>query len=76
MTSSAIKKQVEGYLPMLSRKQQELVLDMIKGLLNVDSDSQRISKKQYNKEIDAAVSRIDKGAKVSHKDALKALSKW
>jgi hypothetical protein len=30
MTSSAIKKQIDTYLPLLSAKQQVLVLEMIK----------------------------------------------
>ena len=34
------------------------------------------TKKQYNKELDEAVARIEKGNFVSHKDALKELSKW
>jgi hypothetical protein len=76
MTATAIKKQVDNYLPLLSNKQQTLVLEMIKSFLNVDSDLTRISRKQYNKELDEAVSRMDKGNSVSHKDALKELSKW
>ena len=76
MTRTAIKKQVEEFLPMLSIKQQTLVLDMIKGLLNVDNNNERISSNQYNKEIDGAVSRIENGNFVSHKDALKEISKW
>ena len=51
MTSTAIKKQVDSYLPLLTSKQQSLVLEMIKTFLNVDSDTKRITKKQYNKEI-------------------------
>jgi len=74
MTATAIKKQVDNYLPLLSEKQQTLVLDMIKGLLNVDKDSKRISRKQYNKELNEAVGRIEKGNSVSHKDAFKELS--
>ena len=35
----------------------------------------RISKKQYNKEIDEAVARIEKGHFVTHEDALKELAK-
>ena len=50
MTSIAIKKQVDSYLPLLTSKQQNLVLEMIKTFLNVDSDTKRITKKQYNKE--------------------------
>jgi hypothetical protein len=76
MTATAIKKQVDNYLPLLSAKQQTLVLEMIKTLLNVDKDVKRITRKQYNKEIDDAVARIEKGNSVSHKDALKELSKW
>lgn len=76
MTATAIKEQVDNYLPLLSAKQQTLVLEMIKTLLNVDNDAKRITRKQYNKEINDAVTRIEKGNSVSHKDALKELSKW
>lgn len=76
MTAIAIKKQVDNYLPLLSDKQQALVLEMIKSFLNVDKDTKRISRKQYNKELDDAVSRIEKGNFVTHKDAIKELSKW
>lgn len=76
MTATAIKKQVDNYLPLLSAKQQTLVLEMIKSLLQVDKDTNRITRKQYNKEINDAVGRIEKGNSVSHKDALKELSKW
>ena len=76
MTAIAIKKQVDNYLPLLSAKQQTLVLEMIKSFLNVDNDVKRISKKQYNKELNEAVSRIEKGNFVNHKDVLKELSKW
>lgn len=76
MTTTAIKKQVNNYLPLLSAKQQALVLEMIKSFLNVDSSTKRISRKQYNQEIKDAVERIEKGNSVSHKGALKELSKW
>jgi vacuolar-type H+-ATPase subunit D/Vma8 len=76
MTAIAIKKQVDNYLPLLSAKQQTLILEMIKSFLNVDKDTKRISRKQYNKELDDAVSRIEKGNFVTHKDAIKELSKW
>jgi hypothetical protein len=76
MTATAIKRQVDNYLPLLSNKQQTLVLEMIKSFLNVDKDVTRISRKQYNKELNEAVARMDKGNSVSHKDALKELSKW
>ncbi len=76
MTTAAIKKQFDGYLPLLTVKQQELLLEMVKSFLNVDAGTKRISKKQYNKEIDAAVKRIEKGEFITHEDAVKELSKW
>lgn len=76
MTTASIKKQVDNYLPLLSAKQQTLVLEMIKSLLNVDKDVKRISRKQYNKEVNEAVNRIEKGTSMNHKEAMKALSKW
>ena len=76
MTATAIKKQFDGYLPLLSDKQRTLLLEMVKSFLNVDSNTKRITKKQYNKEINEAVARIEKGNSVSHKDALKELSQW
>lgn len=73
---TAIKKQFGGYLPLLSNKQQVLLLEMVKSFLNVDKDEKRITRKQYNKEITDAAARIEKGNFVKHKDALKELSKW
>lgn len=74
MTSTTLKKQFDGYLPLLSSKQQALVLDMVKSLLNIDNDVKRITRKQYNKEIDEAVNRVEEGNFVTHEDALKELS--
>ncbi|MHA8074028.1 hypothetical protein ACRZ9O_05815 [Aquirufa sp. HETE-40SA] len=75
MTTSAIKKQVDNYLPLLPKGQQSLVLEVIKSLIEEVSSSDRIDKTQYNKEIDAAVARMDAGDFISHKDALDELSK-
>ena len=75
MTTSAIKKQVDNYLPLLPKGQQSLVLEVIKSLIEEVSSSDRIEKTQYNKEIDAAVARMDAGDFISHKDALDELSK-
>jgi hypothetical protein len=76
MNTAAFKKEVDTYLPLLSEKQQVLVLEMIKGLLQVDSNAQRISKEQYNQEILDAVARVESGDFVDHQEALKRLSKW
>jgi hypothetical protein len=76
MTATAIKKQVDNYLPLLTIKQQELVLDMIKNLLHLDTEAKKITKKQYNKELKQASDRIEKGDLISHQDALNEISNW
>jgi hypothetical protein len=75
MTTSAIKKQVDNYLPLLPKGQQSLVLEVIKSLYEEVSSSDRIDKTQYNKEIDASVARMDAGDFISHENALDELSK-
>ncbi len=76
MTTIKIKKQFDTYLPLLTIKQQELLLDMVKNILNVAATEKRISRKQYNKELDEAEARIDKGKYTTHEQAVKKLSKW
>ena len=75
MNTNTIKKQFDEYLPLLSDKQQTLLLEMVKRFLNVDKDAKRITRKTYNKEIEEAVARIEDGNFVTHEDALKELSK-
>jgi len=75
MTSPSIKKQFDEYLPLLSNKQQALVLDMVKSLLNIDNDVKRITRKQYNKELAEAVDRVEDGNFVTQEETKKELSK-
>jgi len=75
MTSTTIKKQFDEYLPLLSNKQQALLLEMVKSFLNIDKDVKPITRKQYNKELDEAVDRVENGDFVTHEDAIKELSK-
>ncbi|MFI5148385.1 MAG: hypothetical protein ACHQRM_01550 [Bacteroidia bacterium] len=61
MKTAAIKKELNVYIPMLSVRQQEIILSMIKNILNVDPKEKRLTRAQYNKELMAAEKRIDKG---------------
>lgn len=76
MTAASIKKQFDGYLSLLTVKQQIMLLEMVKSFIDVEKGTKRISKKQYNKELNEPVERIGKGNFVKHKDAIKELSKW
>lgn len=76
MTASAIKKQIDNYLPLLTIQQQELLLQMAKSLLHVETKEQRISVKQYNKELAVAEKQIAQGKYTSQADLEKESEKW
>lgn len=76
MTATAIKKQIDNYLPLLTIQQQELLLQMAKSLLHVETKEQRISVKQYNKELALAEKQIAQGKFTSQADIEKESEKW
>jgi len=76
MTSVAIKKQITTYLPLLTVKQQELVLDMVKNILQIDNSEQRISVKQYNKELLESEQQIKKGKSITQFNLEKESDLW
>ena len=76
MTTTQIKKELNAYLPLLTGRQQEILLDMVKNLLNIDKKEKRISIEQYNKEIESSMKQINEGKSVSHSEILKQSKKW
>ena len=76
MAATQVKKQLDTYLPLLSERQQELLLDMVKNLLHIDKKEKCISLEQYNKELEASVKQIQEGKALSHADVLKQSKKW
>lgn len=76
MTTVALKKQFNTYLPLLTNKQQELVLEMVKNILHVDNSEQRISLKQYNKELSASEQQIKKGKDITQSNLEKESDSW
>ena len=76
MTSVAIKKQLNNYIPLLTNKQQALLLEMVKNILQVDNSEKRISVKQYNKEIAEAEKQIASGKFISQADLEKESATW
>ena len=76
MITAALKQELNTYIPLLSARQQTLVLDMVKNILNVDPSEQRISVKQYNKEIAEAEKQIASGNFTTKEDLEKEMQKW
>lgn len=76
MATTQVKKQLDTYLPLLSNRQQELLLDMVKNLLNIDAKEKRISIENYNKELEAAEKQIEEKKSMSHASVIKQSKTW
>jgi len=63
MASSAIDKELIRYFTLLDTRQKETLLAMIKSFLKPGSavTTERTTIEQYNKELDEAIERINRG---------------
>jgi len=76
MSSTTLKTELDIYLSLLSARQQQFILDMTKNLLHVDAKEKRISREQYNAEIESAMKEIRNGKGISHSEVIKQSRKW
>jgi phage anti-repressor protein len=76
MRAVTVKKQLETYLPLLSERQQEILLDMVKNILHIDKKEKNISVEQYNIEIEDSVRQIKEDKTVTHEDVVKQSKTW
>jgi hypothetical protein len=77
MMGSAIDKELIRYFTLLDEKQKETLLEMIKSFLKPGNNStERVSIEQYNRELDEAIERIEKGEFVTMEELLKEMKTW
>jgi phosphoribosylpyrophosphate synthetase len=76
MTSTQVKKQLDTYLPLLSTRQQEILLDMVKNILHIDKKEKRVTIEQYNNEIEESVRQVNNKEVLLHDDVLKQSKTW
>ncbi len=76
MIANSIKNELNTYLPLLSARQQALVLDMIKNILHVDKKEKRVSIEQYNAELELALKEVKQGKSISHDEVVNKSKKW
>jgi hypothetical protein len=76
MITTTVKKELSSYLPLLSERQQALVLDVIKNMLHIDTHEKRISAEQYNTEIELALKEAKQGKSISHNEVITQSKKW
>ncbi len=63
-------------MELLLKTENEALLKKVKMLFGAEKKTKRISIKQYNKELDAAVDRFNKREFVKHEDVERESAKW
>jgi tRNA A58 N-methylase Trm61 len=78
MASSAIDKELIRYFTLLDTKQKETLLAMIKSFLKPGSGvaTDRTTIEQYNKELDEAIERINRGEYTTFEELEKEIKGW
>jgi len=76
MTNLQLKKEFDTYLPMLSNKQQEVILNTIKSILWVDEGDKRLTIEEYNRELDESEKEIKEGRFKTQAQVVKLVKKW
>ena len=69
-------KELNTYLPLLSERQQALVLAIVKNILHIDTQEKRISVEQYNTEIELALKEVKQGKSLNHDEVVIQSKKW
>jgi predicted transcriptional regulator len=70
MKESALDKELMMYITLLDKKQKEAILAMIKSFLKPQTIE------EYNRELDEAIERIEKGEFVTMEELLKEMKTW
>ncbi|MCB9033003.1 MAG: hypothetical protein H6553_04120 [Chitinophagales bacterium] len=76
MSISTIDKEIIEKLPLLGDSEKENILRYIESYVKITDIEERISIEQYNKEIDEAMKRIDKGQYITHEELAKESETW
>lgn len=76
MTMSAIRKKVHQYIETADEQVVKAIYAMVKELDKAPESMKRFSMEEYNKSIDKAEAEVKNGKFLSHKEALKQISKW
>jgi hypothetical protein len=72
----SIDKQITNALPFLNTKEKEHILGFIQSYLNQNGQTQRISKEQYNRDIETSEQEYEAGKYITHNEFLKEIEQW
>lgn len=74
--AQAIDKELQAYITLLNSTQKKSLLGVIKSFLQPAEKEERISREQYNKEIEEAEKRMDAGHYLTQEDVEKDAATW
>ena len=76
MAISAIDKELMRYFTRLDEAQKKSLLEMIKSFLKVNDSGEAITIEQYNKELDEAMKRINRGEFTTLEELEREMGSW
>ncbi len=74
--SQAIDRELQQYMALLNASQKKSILAVIKTFLPSMEKPERISRKQYNQEIEEAERRMDAGHYLTQEEVEKDAATW
>jgi len=75
MAAATLDSEIKKYLPLLGNEEKQSLLTVIKSFLHLKTNNDS-GTEQYNKDIDEAMARIDKGEFTTHEDVEKEMESW
>jgi glucose-6-phosphate 1-dehydrogenase len=73
MTTANLKKKL---IEAIHQEDDKNLLELVNSILGGNSGDKRISKKQYNKELNDAMKRMDQGQFLSQEEVEQLTKKW
>ena len=75
MAAATLDGEIKKYLPLLGNDEKQSLLTVIKSFLHLKTNNDPTIE-QYNREIDEAMARIDKGEFTTHEAVEKEMESW
>lgn len=78
MSAQSLEQEFDQYWSKLSIVEKESLLAVAKNYVQLkdENDTERVSIKEYNKEIDEAVARVEAGEFYTHEEVVKMSKDW
>ena len=73
---TSIDTQITDFLPLLGKDEKKTILSFIKSYIKKDKSEERISIKQYNRELDAAEKEYENGNYITQAELRKEIEQW